>query len=316
MLREAKMIYHKILAAMSAGALVGAIPGPVATSSSARDDVLVTVDWLAEHLEDPDLVLIQVGDDESFPKAHIAGAYAIDFDSFTADGGEGDLALELPDPERLQEHLRRLGVTERSTIVLYQSDEWLTPTARALLTLQWAGLEGQTRVLDGGITAWQAAGRQVTREPPMPREGTIVLDPRTDLIVDAEFVSGLAERAGYSLVDARADQWYSGARTGRNGERGHIPGAVNIDWRLLVDEATMLLKPEAELRAIFREAGVAEGDVVVGYCHVGQYATMMLLAARTLGHEVMLYDGSFQDWSRRGLPTEPPSERSSNEQDG
>jgi len=289
--------------------LIAAIPPAAAQHQHPpRDRVVVSVNWLEGHIDDDNLVLIQVGDEDSYPKEHIPGAYPVDFEAFSAPRGEGELALELPDPAVLQDALRRMGITQESIIIVYQADEWLTPTARILLTLQWAGLGRQTRVLDGGITAWKAAGLEVTAEPPAPGSGSVVVEPRRDLIVDASFVEGVPQRSGFALVDARSAEWYSGARSGRSGARGHIPGALNVDWRELVDDETMLLKTDTELRRVFEQAGVAEGDVIVGYCHVGQYATMMLMAARAVGHEVRLYDGSFEDWSRRELPTEADAE--------
>ena len=82
---------------------------------------------------------------------------------------------------------------------------------------------------------------------------------------------------------------------------GHIDGAVSVPYVSLVDE-NQQLKPKADLEAAFAKAGVKPGDTVIGYCHIGQQATATLFAARSLGYPVLLYDGSFEDWSRRNLP--------------
>jgi len=111
------------------------------------------------------------------------------------------------------------------------------------------------------------------------------------------------QAAGYHLVDARAPAFLDGVREDRC-VAGHIPGAGNVYWTTLIDEESLLLHSPAELRELFAAAGVKDGDTVVGYCHIGQYATLMLFAARLLGHDVLLYDGAFQDWATRGLPAE------------
>jgi thiosulfate/3-mercaptopyruvate sulfurtransferase len=82
------------------------------------------------------------------------------------------------------------------------------------------------------------------------------------------------------------------------GRNGHIPGAASVPWASLYDEESARLKSADELRAVFAAAGFEPGDTVVGYCHIGQYATAMLFAARSLGYDIRLFDGSFQEWAR------------------
>jgi thiosulfate/3-mercaptopyruvate sulfurtransferase len=103
-------------------------------------------------------------------------------------------------------------------------------------------------------------------------------------------------------VDGRASSFYDGTDTGgSNGtehKTGHIAGALSIPFTSITHDDLMLKSPD-ELQTLFTKAGVKPGDTVIGYCHIGMQTTAMLFAARTLGHEVLLYDGSFQDWSRR-----------------
>ena len=87
---------------------------------------------------------------------------------------------------------------------------------------------------------------------------------------------------------------------------GHIAGAKSVPFTEISDDALML-KTTDQLVALFTKAGVAPSDTVIGYCHIGQQATGMLFAARSLGHPVLLYDGSFEDWSKRDLPVDNPS---------
>jgi thiosulfate/3-mercaptopyruvate sulfurtransferase len=267
-------------------------------------DLLVSVDWLTAHADDPDLVLLHVGPEEEFATEHIPGAVLITRDDFSNPGSHTpeSLILELPEPDAFQAALRRAGVSESSRIVVYWGEEWVTPTARVVFTLDWAGLGDHTALLDGGLTAWKAAGGSVTGEVVEPPTGDVSVRPR-DLVVEAEWVEAHGMEPGYRIVDARAPAFYDGVREDR-GKAGHIPGAGNLPWTDLVDEETLLLHPRERLRELFDAAGVEEGDTVVGYCHIGQYATLMLFSARLLGHEVVLYDGAFQDWAGRDLPVE------------
>jgi thiosulfate/3-mercaptopyruvate sulfurtransferase len=130
--------------------------------------------------------------------------------------------------------------------------------------------------------------------------------------VDADFVRAHEKTPGFAIVDARNTEFYDGSQPG--GQRGqtrkpgHIPGALSAPFdQFAVHDGQ--LKSNAEIQAVFDKAGVKPGDTIIGYCHVGQQATAMLFAARTLGHNVLLYDGSFQDWLKRGLPLENPKEK-------
>ena len=116
--------------------------------------------------------------------------------------------------------------------------------------------------------------------------------------------------AGYTFVDSRVPAFYDGSRTGgRPGaehKTGHIVGAVNVPFDSFTTP-DVTLKPASEIEAAFSRAGVKPGDTVITYCHIGQQATATLFAARSLGYKVMLYDGSFEDWSKRDLPVDGPA---------
>ena len=121
------------------------------------------------------------------------------------------------------------------------------------------------------------------------------------LVVDAGFVRPHLGAPGVAVVDARAAVYYDGVESGgAHGQvdrAGHVRGARSVPFNEVTNEK-LLLRPQAELEALFRQAGVKPGDTIVAYCHIGQQATATIFAARLLGHPVLLYDGSFQDWSR------------------
>jgi thiosulfate/3-mercaptopyruvate sulfurtransferase len=122
------------------------------------------------------------------------------------------------------------------------------------------------------------------------------------LVVDADWVKSNIGKHGIAVVDGRAAAFYDGVQTGQGmtapHKTGHIAGAKSVPYTEITDD-NLVFRTREQLAEIFAKAGVQPGDTVVGYCHVGQQATGMLFAARLLGHPVLLYDGSFEDWSMR-----------------
>ena len=271
--------------------------------------LLVDVAWLEQHYQDPNTVIIHFGPEEDYAKGHIPGAVWLSFDHISApheDDDDQSLMLEIPDHSKLQELFRQSGINNDSRVVVYWSSDRVTPSTRMMLTLDYAGLGRQSVLLNGGMAAWMEAELPVTEEASHPKAGNFTIHPRIDLIVSADWVAAHTGTAGYALVDARSAAFYDGVRDSDAG-MGHIPGALNIDWRSLVDGEPATWHDTTTLAAIFEEAGVKPGDTVVGYCHIGQYATAMLFAARTLGYDVRLYDGSMQEWGGiKQLPLEKP----------
>lgn len=276
-------------------ATAATIPAAPAAAQDGRDRLIVSVDWLAEHYRDPNLVLVQVGPEEDYAKEHIPGARYL---SHRHDMG-GGLILELPSPAAFETQLRALGVANDSRVVVYRSSEWISPSTRVLFELAWAGVDAV--FLDGGLDAWKAGGHPVSADAPTVTPGTFTIRPNADLVVTADWVQEHAVGGrGYQLVDGRARAFYDGVRDDR-GKAGHIAGAGSVPWVELFEENGRLKGVES-IRALFTAAGVEPGEIVVAYCHIGQYATAVILAARTLGYEVRLYDGAMQDWAQRDLP--------------
>jgi thiosulfate/3-mercaptopyruvate sulfurtransferase len=278
-------------------------------NGSSRDSLVVSSATLAQHLHDSDLVILQVGQRETYDKGHIPGARFLDWMDFhTMADKPGELTLEMPPAQALHDALEKVGVSDNSHVVIYASDGFWSPSTRIFLTFDYAGLSN-VRYLDGGLKGWIDAGNPVSKDEPLPKKGTLAPLTLRPIIVDATFVQAHEHAPGFTIVDARNHEFYDGTQGG--GQRGqtkkfgHIPGAVNAPYdQFATDDGK--LKPAAEIQALFDKAGVKPGDTIVGYCHIGQQATAMLFAARTLGHDVVLYDGSFEDWNARGLPLENP----------
>jgi thiosulfate/3-mercaptopyruvate sulfurtransferase len=222
--------------------------------------------------------------------------------------------LDLPPAEDLRQRLIRLGIGDGARVVVYFADDWISQATRVVFTLDAAGLGERSALLDGGMRAWKRAGHATTRRLPTVTS-PVSLSPlrMQQRVVDAGFVQSHLDAPGYAVIDGRAASLYDGIDTG--GDRahphktGHIRGARSLPYTSITG-LDLKLKSPAELRVLFDAAGVKPGDTVIGYCHIGQQATAMLFAARSLGHDVLLYDGSFEDWSQRDLPVFNPAQKS------
>ena len=285
-----------------------------ASAVSAADDnkvqssLVVSTEWVAKHLNDDSIVLLQVGDKDEYLAAHIPGAQFVTLADISTPRGQG-LVLELPPVDQLKATFEKLGVTDKSRIVVYFGKDWVTPTARVFMTLDYLGLGDRTSILDGGLPAWRAEGRPVTAELREPRRGSFTPRPNTKLVVDAAWVSANLNKTGVAIVDARAAKFYTGAEAGQMPRAGHIPSAKSIPFSSVVEDPSNKFKSVEALRGLFNAAGVKQRDTVATYCHIGQQASLLYFVARYLGYEAHLYDGSFEDWShRRELPVEKSEE--------
>ena len=271
---------------------------------SARGSMIVSTEWLAQHLDDDSLVLLQVGEKDEYVAGHIPGAQFIALADISMPRGAG-LSLELPPAAQLKTTFEKLGVSDKSRIVVYFSKDWVTPTARVFLTLDYLGLGENTSILDGGLPAWIAEKRPVTTEEVIVKMGSLSAQPNKQLVVDWTWVNANLNKPGVMILDARAPKFYTGEDVGRMPRGGHIPKARNIPFSTLVEDSTNKFKSVETLRQLFNAAGVKQGDSVTTYCHIGQQASLLYFVARYLGYDAHLYDGSFEDWSRRPeLPVE------------
>jgi len=273
-----------------------------AQAGDARADLVVDAAWLAAHVDDPNLVLLHVGDRGEYAKGHIRGARLVSLDDVSVSEHTRDgLMLEMPNADALRARLEKLGISDASRVVVYYGNDWVSPATRVVFTLQYAGLGDRTTLLDGGMPAWVKQGGALSKEVPEARPGKLATLKIEPLIVDANYVREHRATPGIAIVDGRAAAYYDGVEVGgahgQTDRTGHVAGARSIPFTELTDD-TLRLRTTAELKARFDAAGIAPGDTIVGYCHIGQQATAMLFAARLLGHPVRLYDGSFQDWSR------------------
>ncbi len=259
--------------------------------------VLVSADWLAKNLKDPKVVVIHSAQQRSdYDAGHVPGSRWLPWTTYTVSIPQG-LSTQLPSPEQLDSALKTLGINDDTHIVI--SGGPIQTSGRLFYTLEYMGLAGRVSLLDGGIDAWREAGRPTERtESKAVTRGNVTVHPVASKLADAAFVNANAATAGVSILDARLPEFYLGESSGGQPRAGHIPGANNVPFAWLTGEVS-IFRDKAKLQRLFDQAGVKKGNKVVTYCHIGMQASALYVASRILGYETAVYDGSFEEWSRK-----------------
>jgi thiosulfate/3-mercaptopyruvate sulfurtransferase len=266
------------------------------TLSSQAADMLVSPAELQAELKNPRLVILHVGAAADYAAGHVAGAQLVTLADLSVPG-ENNLRLQLPPVDVLREKLMKMGVGNDSRVVVYTGNASMQSATRVWFTFDYLSLKAS--ILNGGLAGWRAAGLPVTQEvPQVVAASGLTVKARPELVVDAAWLSGHLKDASMALIDARLDEFYTGKNAGNMPRAGRIPGARNVPFPTLMTPGLEFL-PAAELATKL-------GDKpIVTYCHIGMQATVVYFSARLAGKDVRLYDGSYEDWSRRTeLPVE------------
>jgi thiosulfate/3-mercaptopyruvate sulfurtransferase len=281
--------------------------------------VLVSSDWLAEHLGDPALAVVDMrwrGDGSGrrlFEEGHVPGAVHLDWSTDLVDPDHA-VPFMLAPPDRFREAMERSGIGDVTTVVAY-ADELGSGAFRLWWACRVYGHDN-VHVLDGGFERWIAEGRPVSTDPPSPRP--VTWTPRADRrwLASADDVAYARTRPDMVVLDSRPPEQFRGeavwfetgpvpagpdgvARTPRGELRaGHVPGAVSVPAAELYREDGRFRSPD-DLRRVFVAAGVGPGRRAIAYCGVGISASALLFGLTLAGvEEAALYDASWEEWGR------------------
>lgn len=266
---------------------------------------LVSTDWLEQHINDPDLRILdaswylsQMGRDAraEYEAGHIPGARFFDLDDISDHRSE--LPHMAPPVEKFMSRMRAMGVGDGHQVVVYDG-MGLFSAARIWWLFRLMG-KTDIAVLDGGFPKWQAEGRAVEDMPPMLRERHITVQRQAHLVKDVSQVAAAVKLRDWQIVDARPSERFRGdLPEPREGLRaGHMPGALNLPFTGLLN-ADGTLKRDDALRAAFEDAGVDLDRQIITSCGSGVTAAVLNLGLEILGHRShALYDGSWAEWGQ------------------
>jgi thiosulfate/3-mercaptopyruvate sulfurtransferase len=278
---------------------------------------LVSVEWLAAHLGDPAIQLVDVrwyltepgrGRSE-YAAGHIPGAVFMDVDrDLSAPRGQGPGRHPLPSPEAFAAVVSRAGIGADTHVVAYDATGGAY-AARLWWLLRYFGHE-HVALLDGGWPAWQAAGHGVEQATPQVAPATFTPFPHPEMVVDAARVDALRRDPRALVLDARANERYEGRVEPIDPQPGHIPGARSAPYAAnLQDDGTLKLRDE--LRNRYIDLGADTAATIACYCGSGVTAAHTICALHLAGRtDALLYEGSWSDWSSdpsRPVATGPDS---------
>ncbi|NJO04952.1 MAG: sulfurtransferase [Chloroflexaceae bacterium] len=277
----------------------------------AHPEVLVSTDWVAEHLNDPTVRIVESNEDVLlYSTGHIPGAVKIDWISELND----PITRDYLDSERFAQLAALKGISNDTTVVFY-GDKHNWWAAYALWVFKLFGHE-DVRLMDGGRTKWLAEGRELSKETPTYPTGTYTAPQRDDAAIRAfreEVLTHIKKGAAAALVDVRSPQEFSGERTHmpeypQEGtlRGGHIPTAENIPWARAVKEDSTF-KTREELEQIYNAQGITPEKDVITYCRIGERSSHTWFVLKyLLGYDkVRNYDGSWTEWGNLvGVPIE------------
>ncbi|MBV0913309.1 3-mercaptopyruvate sulfurtransferase [Anianabacter salinae] len=268
---------------------------------------LVSTAWLADHLGDPDLRVIDASwylpdmnrdARAEYEAAHIPGARFVDIDDLS--DARSDMPHMAPPPEKFMSRMRALGIGDGHQVVVYDG-AGIFSAARVWWLFRLMG-KADVAVLDGGFPKWQSEGRTVEDLPPVVRDRHMSASLQNHLVKDVTQVAAASKLRDYEILDARSAARFRGeAPEPRPGLRaGHIPGSKNVHYAALFGSDGTMKTPD-DLRAVFAEAGVDLDKPAITTCGSGVTAAIINLALARIGHDRnALYDGSWAEWGMYG----------------
>ncbi len=283
----------------------------IADRGYANPDVLVSTDWVAQHLKDTSIRIVESNEDQLlYPSGHIPGAVQVDWAADLNDQVRRDYLNK----EGFEKLMSRIGVTPDTTVVFYgdKNNWWAT---YAFWVFQLFGHK-KAKVMDGGRLKWEKEGRELTRDVPQYQATSYTAPERDDKTIRIFRDEVLKHQAaGKPLVDVRSPAEYTGEKTHmaeypQEGvlRGGHIPGAKSVPWARAANPEDGTFKSAGDLKAIYeQEQGLQKGDDIVAYCRIGERSShTWFVLTYLLGYpHVRNYDGSWTEWGNSvGVPVE------------
>ncbi len=227
----------------------------------ARPELLAEPDWLAEHLDDPKIRVIDCATLEAYRRAHIPGAVGLPVHIYIKDPADETYVMP-PDP--FKDLMERLGISDDTTVVTYDDNNGLVAT-RFWWVLNYYG-HTDAKVLNGGWHRWLTEGRPVTFHQTQPERGSFTPRANESVICRIDELQAKAGAGGGGILDVRTDEEWLGTNSRGNTRAGHVPGAVHLEWlNFVTRDDRRVFKPAAELRAMLREVGINPEQEVVTY---------------------------------------------------
>ena len=230
-------------------------------------EFLADTEWLAEHLYDDNLRIVDTDEMPAYFRAHIPGAVHIPVHHYLKDPsvmGQADYGIHVMTPQQMAELMGSLGIGDGTQVVAYDHSRSLY-AARFWWVLRYYGHQA-VKVLNGGWKKWLAEGRPITVErPKVTNHSRFTPRPDASLMVTTEELKGLYDKDGVVVWDVRNEGEFTGKSARGNRRAGHIPGAVHLEWLEMMDEETHMVKPAAELRSLLTSKGITPEKVVLAH---------------------------------------------------
>lgn len=268
----------------------------------ARAELLVEPDWLAGHLDDPDVRIIDCATLEAYRRAHIPGAVQLPTHYYIKDVAEHpgiDHGTFVMPPADFAALMGKLGVSKDTLVVTYDDNNALVAT-RLWWVLRYYGHDN-AKVLNGGWHRWLTEQRPVTFHAARPAPAEFPIAVRSELMVDAEYLKGRIGNDGCQVLDSRTDGEWDGTNDRGNRRVGRVPGAKHLEWLNFVakDDSRKFL-PADGIQHLLDDAGFERGKETITYCQGGIRAAHAAFAMTLVGYDnVRVYDGSMRDWANR-----------------
>ncbi len=259
-----------------------------------NDSLVITPEALQARMEEPGLVLIDTRPLEDYQAGHLPGARHIDL--FRLRLNESNEAAQAVFIQTMEHVLSDAGVTPASTVVFYEEISGMR-AARGVYLMEYLGSHNAS-ILDGGLQAWRAAGGALTNTPLEASPGSFSAQPEEDLLASCQYILHSLDRQEVVLLDARRETEHTGEEV-RAIRGGHIPKAVNIEWKENLDRSGAFKSADA-LRALYEVHGVTPEKEVITYCQGGYRSSNSWLALKLIGYpRVRNYLASWAEWGDR-----------------